>query len=566
MEKNKSLNNQIFSNNLYQNNILRCPNCNLICSLNLKYKKHGPTINYECENGHNGNILLEKYMNEYNKFSLLKEKCRECGKSQEEIKKDFIYCLNCVTFFCNNCKITHLKKNKHNTIDSKKYDSLCKIHLNNILWYCSQCKKNLCDDCKLKHQNHSLINLSRFNISKESKKEFEEKIQKLKDKITNLGTIKENIISLLDKIIKLIEFEINFLNKLYYTYEYEIKIGNLNYHIINNLKNINQNLNDENIFNKGNEFIISLQNIYNNNLKNNFKTLNNNNNKIYYLDLLNDGRLICSSYNNLKIYRKDNFKVQLSIKEHSNNINSFTQLDDGRIISCSNDQTIIIIKLIEDDIYEIHQILTEHTNDVFKVIEIRKNELISISRDNTMKIWVLNNENNFKCILTIIYQDNYSNSNILKLNNKEFVTISCDDNCLKFWNSNNYSLTSIINDVYTTWTLKSLCLLENDILCVGGRESKGFYIIKISTHQIIKIISGPAIIWCINKCLDDLLLCSIENNGNNYLVKYKYQKENLIKIIENYEAHEYSIYSCVEINDENVASGGEDTLIKLWKN
>ena len=48
---------------------------------------------------------------------------------------------------------------------------------------------------------------------------------------------------------------------------------------------------------------------------------------------------------------------------------------------------------------------------------------------------------------------------------------------------------------------------------------------------------------------------------------FELQNGNVVqKIIENYEAHEYSIYSCVEINDENVASGGEDTLIKLWKN
>ena len=36
-----------------------------------------------------------------------------------------------------------------------------------------------------------------------------------------------------------------------------------------------------------------------------------------------------------------------------------------------------------------------------------------------------------------------------------------------------------------------MCLLEDDILCIGGNNSKGFYLIKISTHQLIKNILGP---------------------------------------------------------------------------
>ena len=35
---------------------------------------------------------------------------------------------------------------------------------------------------------------------------------------------------------------------------------------------------------------------------------------------------------------------------------------------------------------------------VLKVIEIRKNELISISKDNLMKVWILNDNNEFNWI------------------------------------------------------------------------------------------------------------------------------------------------------------------------
>ena len=47
-------------------------------------------------------------------------------------------------------------------------------------------------------------------------------------------------------------------------------------------------------------------------------------------------------------------------------------------------------------------------------------------------------------------------------------------------------------------------MLDNDILCVGGCNSKGFYLIKISNHQIIKNILGPKIIYSIYECYDQL--------------------------------------------------------------
>ena len=224
-----------------------------------------------------------------------------------------------------------------------------------------------------------------------------------------------------------------------------------------------------------------------------------------------------------------------------------------------------IIKLIEDDDYIIEQTIEEHNNWVYKVIEIKENELISVSYDKTMKIWELNNENKFELLLTITFQNLESNCNILKLNENEFVTSSCGDKCIKFWNSNDYSNIITIDNIEIEWTLKTMCLLENDLLCIGGENSKGFYLIKISTHQLIKNIIGPKIIYSINKCLDGLFLCSIyDEKGNNSLVKYKYEEQDLKKVAEKEKAHNNNIYSCVELNDGIIASGGADNLIKLW--
>ena len=184
-----------------------------------------------------------------------------------------------------------------------------------------------------------------------------------------------------------------------------------------------------------------------------------------------------------------------------------------------------------------------------------------------MKKWEIKNENKFECTKTITFQNSNSNCNILKINENEFVTSSCGDKCIKFWNSNNYSNIATINNIEPEWTFRSLCIIEDDILCVGGSNSKGFYLIKISTHQLIKNIRGPNSIFSIYVCLDGLFLCSIINeNGNHSLIKYKYENQNMNKIIEKEKAHESNIYTCIELNDGIVASGDDNGLIKLWCN
>ena len=563
-------------NKLNEDDIPRCIDCNLICSLQLNYNDGKPLINFECENNHKGNILLKDYMLKYNKFALSKEKCGKCGKNQKEIKGDFIYCTKCKQFLCYPCQGNHKTEDNHNILNYKRYDALCKIHSNLYSFYCIKCKKNLCIYCQQEHKYHDLINLSELNYSEESKKKLEEEIRNFENKINNLDIIKQNIITEINKLKESNELEMKFIKILLYSYEYEENLNNLNYNIIQNLKNFEKKFKSnkieiyERVYNEGKKYISLIQNLQNkksNSFTNNFKILKNHTSYIYHIDKLNDGRLIsCSDDKSLNIYKKDSYDLQLSIKEHSDSILSFTELHDKRIITCSADKTMKIIKLIGEDKYQIEQTLQGHTDNVYKIIEIKENELISISYDKTMKIWKLNNENKFECIKTITFQNSGSYCNILRLNENEFVTSSCDDKCLKFWNLNDYTNIATLNNIETYYGFKGMCLLEDDLLCVGGTNSKGFYLIKISTHQLIKNIIGPKTIYSINECLDGLFLCSIiDEKGNNSLVKYKYEEQDLKKVAEKEKAHDNYIRSCVELNDGTIASGGDDKLIKLWE-
>ena len=555
--------------------ISRCVNCNLICSLKLNYKEAQQMIEYECENGHKQNILLRDYLVNFNKFSLSKEKCKLCNKIQKEVKGNMFYCPKCDIFICNLCLENH-KENNHNMIFIQRYDSICKLHSNLYYFYCMKCKKNLCIYCQSLHKSHDIINLYELNYSEESKN-LKEEIKNIENKINDLDILKQNIISIIDKLKDSSELELKYIKILLYTYEYEENQNNLNYNIIKNLKDFENKFNlnivklYEKIYDEGKKYISFIQNLFNINLSpfnNNIKILRYHTSDISHIDKLKDGRLIsCSFDNTLNIYKNNTYELQLSIKEHSNWIRSFTQLKDERIITCSSDKTIKIIRLIEEDKYQIDQILKGHTNEVCKIIEIRENELISISRDKSMKIWKLNNENKFECIKTIIFQNSdHWSLNIFKINKREFVTSSYGDKCIKFWNLNDYSNIATINNIEIIYGFKSIYLLENDILCVGGSESKGFYLIKISNHQLIKNIIGPKRIYCITKCMNGLLLCSIiDKEGNNTLIIYKYENQNLEKVYEKEKAHDKVIYSCVELNDGTIVSGGCDYLIKLWR-
>ena len=559
-------------------NIPRCLECNLISSLKLSYKDNNPIISYSCENNHNGNIPLEEYLQKYNNHSLLKQKCDDCNKSQNEVKGDFFYCSKCNKFLCGICLLNHPNNEKHNTYNIKRYDSFCKLHSNSFDLYCLQCKKNICILCNPEHETHKKIELSKFNFPKEIRNKFEERFKVIENKISNLDKIKEEIIKEIDKIKKSSELEMKFYKILINTYKYEEIQNNINYNIIQNLKNFEKifGLNKTRIFEKihkeGIKYISYLKNIRDigqiNLLKNNFKTLKNHSSTIYHISQLKDGRLISSSADDtLNIYREDTFELQLSIKEHSGEIRYFIQLNNGKIVTCCCDRMIYIIKLIDEDKYIIEQKLTGHNNYVCNVIEIKDNELISLSHDHTMKKWEIKNNDKFECTKTTTFQNSNSQCNILKINENEFVTSSCGDKCIKFWNSDDFSNITTINNIESDWTSKILCIIDDDILCVGGTNSKGFYLIKISTHQIIKNILGPKEIYSINKCFDGLLLCSIINeNGNVAIAKYEYENQKMKKIVEKEKIHDDNIYTCFELDDGIIASGGGDKNIKLWSN
>ena len=110
------------------------------------------------------------------------------------------------------------------------------MHSNTYCFYCIDCKKNICGYCQLSHKNHELINLPEFNYSEEKINKLIEEIKILENKIKNLDIIKEKVIEEINKLKESNELEMKFIKILFNCYKYEENQNNLNYNVVQNLK------------------------------------------------------------------------------------------------------------------------------------------------------------------------------------------------------------------------------------------------------------------------------------------------------------------------------------------
>ena len=116
--------------------------------------------------------------------------------------------------------------------------------------------------------------------------------------------------------------------------------------------------------------------------KNPFHKLTNHTDYVFCLCVLNDGRLVSGSYDNsIIIYNKKTYQPDLIIKEHNSYISCIVQINSGELVSCSYDKTIKLYN-IKGVQYEVLQTLNYHKDSVCKIsyfISFILNNLIILS-------------------------------------------------------------------------------------------------------------------------------------------------------------------------------------------
>ena len=157
----------------------------------------------------------------------------------------------------------------------------------------------------------------------------------------------------------------------------------------------------------------------------------------YYVNSLlhlKDGRVAsCSEDNTIRIYDPSNdYHCDQVIERHSEDsegILSICQLDDGTIVSCSDDHSIMIGD---------YTIKNAHDHYIWKVITLPNNRIASCSVDMTIKIWKSNPPYSDIPIKVLTGHWDYVVNSLLYIKERDIVISGSYDMTLRLWNMSTY--------------------------------------------------------------------------------------------------------------------------------
>ena len=119
-----------------------------------------------------------------------------------------------------------------------------------------------------------------------------------------------------------------------------------------------------------------------------FKTINAHSQIVTSFLLLQDKRFAsCSSDSTIKVYNSTSFTIELNIIGHHSPVYYLSQLENGILISSSEDRSARLWELAKTSYRCIHVIKDPNLGQVFQMIPISNNRLASFANDNIIKIW-----------------------------------------------------------------------------------------------------------------------------------------------------------------------------------
>ena len=264
------------------NNNIICPLCK--GNINIKIKDYKIEL-FDCKNKHRiENASFEEFKNIQN----IDFKCEICNRSIKY--NNFFRCLSCKINICFLCKLNH---ETHNVTNYNKLDYICEIHNMDYKNYCINCKKNICQLCINNHKNHNIISLNDSSSDKKSK------INELRKTIDTFNHNIQGLIENLNQVVNNLEIYYNISNNVINN---NIIHKNDDDKIFENL-NINKIIEELSQINKENNIINKLKNIYNIYNKMNIKKINIENNNNEFNNNNNSNNM-----NNNHIIRKITYK------------------------------------------------------------------------------------------------------------------------------------------------------------------------------------------------------------------------------------------------------------------
>ena len=231
--------------------------------------------------------------------------------------------------------------------------------------------------------------------------------------------------------------------------------------------------------------------------------------KITKILILNDGRLASCSYDNtINIYNQNDFSIDIVIEEE-NKINYIYQLDDNTLIICSNK---IILYDIKDNEYKIKQKLLAHNGPIYKVCDYFDKDLYgfaSLSEDNSIKIWYIKKtKQKFISLITLKFKSRFNS--ICQITDNIITSSNYIEKKISFWNLQNKKIFKSIDNIICSEGCDSMVSHENNLIVFG----KGIYIININKLEVIKQYNFAYHINCISFIDENNIIYTGDNVGN----------------------------------------------------
>jgi len=282
--------------------------------------------------------------------------------------------------------------------------------------------------------------------------------------------------------------------------------------------------------------------------------------KVTCLCLLNDGRLVSGSKdNNIIIFNKITYEPDLVIKEHKDTINCIIKLDTNILASCSSDKTIKIFK-IQDSKYEIIQNLNDHSDKVNKIIELKNKNLVSCSNDSSIIIYHKTNENKYE-------KDYHISTNgwcqcIIQTKVNEICYSESEDGFfnIHFYDLKERKINASINEINITGD-EPFNMITKDLLILGGYYE--MYVIDVNKYKLIRTIDVPnaGLIFGFCKINENMFLIG----GEDAVIRqWKIENDDINLFSKKEEADKCIIFGLIKIGDGKIASFSDDESIKIW--
>ena len=197
---------------------------------------------------------------------------------------------------------------------------------------------------------------------------------------------------------------------------------------------------------------------------------------------LNNNNLVIYSDKIIHILKYPNYEIRLTIqKKDFQLIYSICEYKSNYLI-ISFKTIILMIKLNDNFEYEI----ISSCNIPFicyKIFTLNNRNKILCNFFNSFSIMEIINNKSMQ--LNYIFKCKYSYYSILQVNKNEIVCSSYFEKCIRFIDIKFGTIISIINNIDLSFNEEIFCIVNKNILCVGGDLRSGIYFIDIDNHILL---------------------------------------------------------------------------------